>query len=518
MPAVVAGPRTALAVRGLSKTYAGHLALDSLFLQIRTGEIHALLGGNGSGKSTTIKILAGVVPADPGGELVLGDGDAIGVHDWTAAKAHAAGLRFVHQQPAVFPELSIAENLALGAEFPRAAGGRVDWRALNARTAELLERYEIHASPKTPLAALRAADRCRVAIVRALQDRDDADSGVLVLDEPTAALPDAEAQHLLAALRGYAAAGQTILYVSHRLDEVLSVADRVTVLRDGRKVDTVDAEGLSEADLIEMIVGRPLDRAFPVAPAETTDDAALTIRGLRGGPLHGVDLTLRKGEVLGIAGLLGSGRSELLRMLFGAYGVDGGSVTLDGHDYAPSSPQAAMKAGVAYVPEDRQADAMLYGESVRHNLTAGQEASYFRKFLYRHRLERDDSQRSISDFLIRVVSDTQPIETLSGGNQQKVVMARWLRRRPKVLLLDEPTQGVDVGARAEIYQLIRRATEQGTSVILVVSEPEELAHASDRVAVLAGGRITAVVERPIDAHKLTELMNAAQPAVGEASP
>ncbi|MDQ1700226.1 MAG: ribose transport system ATP-binding protein [Frankiaceae bacterium] len=507
MPAVLAGPRTALAVRGLSKTYAGHLALDSLFLQIRTGEIHALLGGNGSGKSTTIKILAGVVPADPGGEIVVGSADPVGAHDWTPARAHAAGLRFVHQQPAVFPELSIAENLALGAEYPRGLGGRIDWHALNARTTELLERYEIHASPKTPLAALRAADRCRVAIVRALQDREDADSGVLVLDEPTAALPAAEVEHLLEALRGYAAAGQTILYVSHRLDEVLSVADRVTVLRDGRKVDTVDAEGLREADLIEMIVGRPLDRAFPAAPTDTTQDAAMTVRDLRGGPLHGVDLTVRKGEVLGIAGLLGSGRSELLRMLFGAYAVESGSMTLDGADYAPASPQAAIKAGVAYVPEDRQADALLCGESVRHNLTAGQGSSYFRRFLYQHRLERSDAQRSIGDFLIRVVSDTQPVETLSGGNQQKVVMARWLRRRPKVLLLDEPTQGVDVGARAEIYQLIRRATEQGTSVVLVVSEPEELAHASDRVAVLRGGRIVTVVERPIDAHKLTELMN-----------
>jgi len=506
----MAGPRTALAVRGLSKTYAGNLALDSLFLQIRSGEVHALLGGNGSGKSTTIKILAGVVPADPGGELVLGDSEPVGAHDWTPAKAHAAGLRFVHQQPAVFPELSIAENLALGADFPRGAGGRIDWRALNARSAELLERYEIHASPKAPLASLRAADRCRVAIVRALQDRDDAESGVLILDEPTAALPAAEVDHLLEALRGYAAAGQTILYVSHRLDEVLSVADRVTVLRDGRKVDTVEAEGLREADLIEMIVGRPLDRVFPSAPLETTEDVALTIRGLRAGPLHGVDLTLRKGEVLGIAGLLGSGRSELLRSLFGAYAVDAGAMKLDGKDYTPTSPQAAMKAGIAYVPEDRQAEALLSGESVRANLMAGQESSYFRKFLYRHRLERSDAQRSISDFLIRVVSDAQPVETLSGGNQQKVVMARWLRRRPKVLLLDEPTQGVDVGARAEIYQLIRQATEQGTSVILVVSEPEELAHASDRVAVLRGGRITTVVERPIDAHKLTELMNSSE--------
>src|SRR5947209_15369590 len=350
--AVLAGPRTALAVRGLSKTYAGTLALDSLFMQIRPGEVHALLGGNGSGKSTTIKILAGVVDADPGGEISIGE-DSVGVSEWTSARAHAAGLRFVHQQPAVFPEMTVAENLAMGSEFPRAAGGRVDWKALNERTATLLAKWNIPATPKTPLFALRAADRARVAIVRAMQDMDDATRGILVLDEPTAALPAAEVESLLEALRGYAAAGLSILYVSHRLDEVLSVADRVTVLRDGRKVDTVDAKGLSEADLIEMIVGKPLDRVFPPPTTDVNEDAELVIRGLRGGPLRGVDLTLRKGEVLGIAGLLGSGRSELLRMLFGAYPVEGGEVLLDGAPYAPTSPGAAMKAGVAYVPEDR---------------------------------------------------------------------------------------------------------------------------------------------------------------------
>src|SRR5947209_1811858 len=291
--AVLAGPRTALAVRGLSKTYAGTLALDSLFMQIRPGEIHALLGGNGSGKSTTIKILAGVVAADPGGEISVGEVTS-GVGEWTAARAHAAGLRFVHQQPAVFPEMSVAENFALGSEFPRAAGGRVDWKTLNSQTAALLEKWRIPASPKTPLMALRAADRARVAIVRAMQDLDDASHGVLVLDEPTAALPAVEVDELLHALRGYAAAGLSILYVSHRLDEVLSVADRVTVLRDGKKVDTVDAEGLSESDLIELIVGRPLDRVFPAASVEKSDDAELVVRGLLGGQCAGIPLTLPK--------------------------------------------------------------------------------------------------------------------------------------------------------------------------------------------------------------------------------
>ena len=504
--ALEAEQRTALSVRALSKTYGGNLALNRLDLDIRPGEIHALLGGNGSGKSTTIKILAGVETPDGGGTLDLGRGP-VAAESWNPSKAHAAGLRFVHQQPAVFLDLSIAENLALGSGFP-SRGGRIDWASLQRRTGALLERYHVHALPTTPLGALRAADRSRVAIIRALQDLDGSASGVLVLDEPTAALPAAEVASLLDALRGYAAAGLTIIYVSHRLDEVLSVADRVTVLRDGSKVDTVEVDGLTETALVELIVGRPIDRAFPPVRAESSVESALVLSGVTGGPLAGVDLTLRKGEVLGIAGLLGSGRSELLRMVFGAYPMSSGQLHLDGEEVRFTNPEQAIRAGVAYVPEERQADALLPGESVRHNMSAGMTARYFRRLLFRHGEERADTTRSISEFLVRVARDTQPIETLSGGNQQKVVLARWLRRRPKVLLLDEPTQGVDVGARAEIYELIRRATAAGTSILLVASETEELAHACDRVAILRGGVITAVVDQPLDAHHLTQLMNA----------
>jgi ribose transport system ATP-binding protein len=501
----------ALRVRSLSKAYSGVLALDALDLDIRAGEVHALLGGNGSGKSTAIKILAGVVDAEPGGQIEAG-GTAARSDQWSPSAAHAAGLRFVHQQPAVFPELTIAENLALGAGFPTGPGQRIRWSVLHRRTAELLEQYHIAATPKTPLGALRAVDRSRVAIIRALQDRDETGNGVLVLDEPTAALPGPEVEQLLDALRAYAGAGQTILYVSHRLDEALSVADRVTVLRDGRKVATVSTAGLSEGQLIELIVGRPIERLFPEVSQDAHDDGALSLRGVHGGPLHGVDLSVRKGEVLGIAGLLGSGRSELLRMIFGAYPMLAGRLTIDGQPYRPASPSAAMAAGVAYVPEERQADALFHAESVRHNLSAGQDSDYFRRLLFRHGQERRDATRSISEFLVRAVSDRQPVQTLSGGNQQKVVLARWLRQRPRLLLLDEPTQGVDVSARSEIYQLVRRATAAGTSVILVASDMEELAHACDRVAVLKGGRIVAVIDQPLDAHQLTDLVNTSEAA------
>ena len=297
----------------------------------------------------------------------------------------------MHQQPAVFPALTIAENLALGAGFPTGPGGRIRWSVLHKRTAELLAEYHIPASPRTPLGALRAVDRSRVAIIRALQDRDEAGHGVLVLDEPTAALPGPEVEQLLDALRAYAAAGQTIMYVSHRLDEALSVADRVTVLRDGRKVATVSTAGLTESALIELIVGRPIDRLFPEVSQDAHDEGALSLRGVHGGPLHGVDLSVRKGEVLGIAGLLGSGRSELLRMIFGAYPMLAGSLAIDGQPYRPASPSAAMDAGIAYVPEDRQADALFHAASVRHNLSAGQDGRYFRQLLFRHGAERRDS-------------------------------------------------------------------------------------------------------------------------------
>ena len=502
---------SALRVTGLSKAYAGTLALDGVDLDIRPGEVHALLGGNGSGKSTLIKCLAGVVTPEPGGELELGD-QRVAAETWTPEKAYAAGLRFVHQQPAVFAELSIAENIAFGSTFPRNRVGKIAWKQLNDRTAALLAEYHVTAGPTTPLGALRAADRTRVAIIRAVQDREEADSGVLVLDEPTAALPASEVEQLLDSVRRYAAAGQTILYVSHRLDEVLSVADRVTVLRDGKKVATVEAKGLSEAALIELIVGRPLDRLFQ-DPVDGIDvDVVLAARGLSGGPLKDVSFDLHRGEVLGIAGLLGSGRSELLRMLFGAHPVTGGTITLGGREVAFGTPAAAMQAGMAYVPEERQADAIFAGESVRHNMTAGAAGDYYSGLRYSHERERRDSSAAIRRFLIRVGTDRQPVETLSGGNAQKVVLARWLRREPVVLLLDEPTQGVDISARSEIYALVRAATEAGTSVLFVASDPEELAHACDRVLVLRDGRIATEVRPPLEAHRLTELVNLSETA------
>jgi ribose transport system ATP-binding protein len=420
--------------------------------------------------------------------------------------ARSAGLHFVHQDPAVFGALTVAENLAIGRGFERAAGGRIDWPATRRRTVQVLERFSLQVSPDAPVAGLRPADRTMLAIARALQDQEGAHDGVLVLDEPTASLPASEVDVLLAALRKYAAAGQTILYVSHRLSEVLDLADRVTVLRDGAQVATREVTDLTEEQLIELIVGRGLDRVFPERHGEVGEEVVLSVRGLAAGPLRGVDLEVHRGEVLGIAGLLGSGRSELLRALFGDLPLTAGEIRLGGEPYRPSRPARAMKAGLAMVPEDRGSEGLFAGLSVRENLSASVVPRYWSRARLDHRRERVDARGLVDAYDVRPGSDLPVAGTLSGGNQQKLVLARWLRRDPLVLLLDEPTQGVDVRARADIYEHVRRAVAAGTAVLLVTSDFEELAHVADRAVVLREGRVAAeVAGTDLNAHRLTEL-------------
>ena len=500
-----------LRLDGLSKTFAGTTVLTNAALSVRRGEVHALLGGNGSGKSTLIKLLAGVYRADPGGTIEV-QGVAAAADAWSPSIARTAGLHFVHQDPAVFGALTVTENLAIGHGF-RTRFGRIDWKASRRRATEVLARFALTMDPDTPVAALRPADRTMVAIARALQDQEGEHTGVLVLDEPTASLPASEVDVLLDALRRYAAGGQTIVYVSHRLPEVLRLADRVTVLRDGLVVATREVAGLAESALVELIVGRPLDRMFPETVPVATRDAVLTVRGRIGGPLRGVDFDLRRGEVLGIAGLLGSGRTELLRMLFGDLPRTAGHLQLRGEPYAPRRPAQAMSAGVALVPEDRASEALFPGLTVRENLSAAVVSRYWSRARLDHGRERTEASELVTRFGVRPQSDLPPAGTLSGGNQQKLVLARWLRRDPVVLLLDEPTQGVDVNARADIYVQVRAAVARGASVLLVTSDFEELAHVADRALILRDGRIAAEVSGPeLDAHRLTELAYLAQEA------
>lgn len=490
---------------GLSKTFGATTALSNVDLEVRRGEVHALLGGNGSGKSTLIKLLAGVYHADPGGTIEVQHVSAR-AEEWSPALAQSAGLHFVHQDPAVFDTLTVAENLAIGRGFERAPGGRINWQATRRRTAKILERFSLSVSPDTAVAALRPADRTMLAIARALQDQEEAHDGVLVLDEPTASLPDWEVNILLAALRKYAAAGQTIVYVTHRLSEVLELADRVSVLRDGQHVVTRDVGDMNEEQLVELIVGGRIERVYPERQDKVGDDVVLSVRGLVSGPLRGVDLDLHRGEVLGVAGLLGSGRSTLLRALFGDLPVTSGEVRFNGKPHSPSGPSMAIRSGFALVPEDRERDGLFASCSVRENLSAAVVSRYWSRARLHHRRERSDARQLVGMYGVRPASDLPLVSTLSGGNQQKVVLARWLRRKPTVLLLDEPTQGVDVRARADIYQHVRRAVSEGSAVLLVSSDFEELAHVVDRAIVLRDGRVVAEVRgADLTPQRLTEL-------------
>jgi len=500
-------------IKGLTKTFPGTRALSAVDLSIEAGEIHALLGGNGSGKSTLIKVMTGVYQGDEGGGSIRVGGVEYQADRSTPELSRAAGVHVVHQDLGVFPEMTVAENLALGHGYEISSARRISWRRQRQRAKTLLERFEIDARPGTPLSRLSQATRTMVAIARALQDEEDSGSGgLLVLDEPTAALPGHEVDQLLATLRRYAAKGQSIMYVSHRLEEVLDLCDRATILRDGVKVGTYEVSGLDEDALIALIVGRQVERVFPPMPPVTDPTEVLRVSDLYAGPLRGVDLRVLHGEVVGIGGLLGSGRSELLRAVFGDLPIRSGEIRLDGEPSLVSSPSEAMAKGIAYVPENRGADAAFTDLSVSTNITMGSISNYWQRGRINYRKIREDARLYMGEFLVKAESDEALLSTLSGGNQQKVILARWLRRKPALLLLDEPTHGVDVGARAEIYALVRRAVAAGAAALVVASDFEELAHVSDRVVILRDGAVAGEV-RKADLSAET-LMQAANKRVG----
>ncbi|WP_161987471.1 sugar ABC transporter ATP-binding protein [Prescottella subtropica] len=488
MTTTIASP-VALSARNISKTYGNNQVLHDVSVDITRGHIHALVGGNGCGKSTFIKILAGAVPADPGGEVVIGD-ETVVTADLTAQGARERGLRFVHQDPGLFDSMTVAENLIVGDRFPRTRLGGIDWKAVNSHAQEVLDRFHIDVSPHQRIAGLRPAERTMVAIARALQDQADADDGILILDEPTAALAITEVDALVTALRRFASRGQTIVIVSHRLAEVIEIADDITVLRDGRHITTIDNHGLTPAALAELIVGRATPSSGRTGSTYgPSASPILQVRGLTGGPIHDIDLTLHEGEVVGIAGLVGSGRTSLLRMLSGSLKPAAGTIALRGESITASSPRAAIRAGFAYLPEDRPGEGIFPELSIRENLSVIDVSRYWHGVALSKKDERRDADQSIAQFGVVAQSQNQAVSTLSGGNQQKVVVARVMRTRPDVLLLDEPSQGVDVGARADIHQHIREYVDAGATALIVSSDLEELAQWCDRVVVLAKGQL-----------------------------
>lgn len=493
----------ALRIENLSKTFPGQQALDSVNFDLQAGEVHALVGQNGSGKSTLVKVLAGFHAPDPGVRVYVKD-EPLELSSPEATLE--AGIRFVHQDLALVPTLNTLDNLALGRGYQRGAAGTISWRKEAKAARELLGELGYTFNLRVPVSRLAAAERTGIAIARALQGWEGG-AHVLFLDEPTATLPAGDAQRLFEVITMVKQRGVAVGYVSHHFSEVFALCDRVTVLRDGRKIATRDVSELDENQLIELTVGRAIQRMDRRETAVAArDDVVLEARGLSGRVLQGIDFSIHAGEIVGFAGVTGSGREEVAELLFGAV-PRAGEVIVDGKPVRGDKPTRAMDHGMSLVPANRLAQGILADMTLRENMTIGSLARHIGVA----GLNRRDERKDVSTWLGRLeVQPPRPearIARLSGGNQQKVVIARALRRNPRILLLDEPTQGVDVGAKASIHKIIDEFAQSGACVVVSSTESEELIRLCNRIVVLAEGRIRKVVDTStIDADELTEMV------------
>jgi rhamnose transport system ATP-binding protein len=474
-----------LQLRQLAKSFGGARALRGVDFDLQAGEVHALLGENGAGKSTLIKIVTGAHQPDSG-TITVGGTRAT---DLTPARARALGIACIYQQPALFPDLTVAENIALRLE----GGGalrRLDWAGRTQRAHELLQRVGARISPTAEVRQLSMPEQQLVEIACAL----GAGARIVIMDEPTASLTQTEQHLLFAVVKELRKSGVGVIYISHRLEEIFALADRVTVLRDGESVGTHPVTAMDEAGLIRLMVGREVKQLYP--PSEAAPGATvLSLRsvGCKASGVRDVTLDLRAGEILGLAGLVGAGRTELARVLFGLTPADAGEITLHGQRVTLRSPQDAVAHGIAYVPEDRRRHGVVLEMPIEENMTMAVHRRLFRGAWLRFGAERSLALDFIRDLAVKCSGPTAPGGSLSGGNQQKVSLARWLATKPKVLILDEPTQGVDVGAKSEIHKIIRRLAKEGLAVLLISSDLPEVLGMSDRIGVMRGGTLAAML-------------------------
>ncbi|RAS38983.1 sugar ABC transporter ATP-binding protein [Paraburkholderia bryophila] len=473
-----------ISVRKLSKSFPGVRALHEVQLELMTGEVHALMGENGAGKSTLMKILAGVYTRDSGDILV--DGEPV---DFQSPRdAQAVGVGIIHQELQLMNHLSVAQNIFIGREPRGRLGVFLDEDKLNAQARDILGRMHVNIDPRALVGSLTVAKQQMVEIAKALSF----DSRVLIMDEPTSALNDAEIAELFRIIRELKSRGVGIVYISHKMDELKQIADRVTVLRDGEYVATVAAADASVETIIGMMVGRTLTDVEPPGNAAHKGEIALEVKHLNAGPLvRDVSFTLHNGEILGFAGLMGAGRTEVARAVFGADPIESGEIIVRGKRATIRQPSDAVAHGIGYLSEDRKRYGLATGMDVESNIVM----SNLRQFLSLHFfLRRARIRRTAGHFIkllaIRTPSATQPVRLLSGGNQQKVVIAKWLERDCDVLFFDEPTRGIDVGAKSEIYKLLRALAAQGKAIVMISSELPEILHMSNRIVVMCEGRIT----------------------------
>lgn len=475
-----------LEAREVTKRFPGVLALDRVSFRLRAGEVHALVGENGAGKSTLIKVLTGVYQPDEGRILFGGEEVTFA----SPRDSQAAGISTIYQEINLIPMRSVAQNVFLGRE-PRTRFGLLDTRRMNREAAEILARYGIDVDVTRPLHSLGLGTQQMVAIARAVS----LDARVVIMDEPTSSLEAREVETLFRVIRQLRDEGVGVVYVSHHLDELYEICERVTVLRDGKLVHTGDLAELSKLQLIATMLGRELAEVERHATGfgehhDVEREPVLQAQGLtRRHVLDGVSLDVRPGEVVGLAGLLGSGRSETAKAVFGAQPLDSGEIRVGGKAVKPGSPASAIKAGIAFLPEDRKSEGIIPGLSVRENIITAAMPRLSRAGLVSEKAQNEIVERFMTRLGIKASSPDQPVGELSGGNQQKVLLARWLCMNPKVLILDEPTRGIDVGAKAEVQHLIDELAEQGLGVVMISSELEEIVEGSDRVVVLRNGTV-----------------------------
>jgi len=476
-----------LEVRGVSKTFPGVRALADVDFDLLPGEVHALVGENGAGKSTLIKILAGALRPDTGGQILL-RGAPVSLASPRAAMQ--LGISAVHQEFTYCPDLDVAENLFMGHSLPETRLRLVNWTETHRRARELISRLGTTLDVTVPMRQLSASNRKVVEIARGLTHHAD----VLILDEPTAALPENEIESFFGVIRLLRSMNVAVIYISHHLDEVFQIADRITVLRDGHKVATLATNQTSREELISLMVGRSLSALFP-RRTEVLGEPALRVTNLtRHGAFRDITFTLRRGEILGLAGLVGAGRSEIGQALAGIYPADGGDIFRDGMPLRVRNVQDAMGAGIVYVPEERQRQGLVLNMSVVDNITLPSVRQIGRFFLSRREQMRR-AQEYRDRLRIICASLRQPVQRLSGGNQQKCVLSKWIMTQPKVLIVDEPTRGIDVGAKAAIHALIGELADGGMGVLMISSELPELIGMCDRILVLCEGRISREIPR-----------------------
>ncbi len=501
-----------LFLRDVTKTFGAVRALRGVSFELRAGEVHALLGENGAGKSTLIKIITGAHPPDDGVMEIEGQP----VSHLTPAAAHKLGIACIYQQPGLFPDLSVAENIALRLE-PATSLRRVRWSERRARAAGLLARIGARISPDTIARHLSMPEQQLVEIACAL----GAGARLVIMDEPTSSLTQEEQDRLLRIVGELRTQGAGVIYISHRLEEIFRIADRVTVLRDGRTVGTgairtrgaiVDssspgeppsARALDEKDLIHLMIGREVSQIYPTSEGEP-GAVVLAVRGVgcAASGIRDVSLELRAGEILGLAGLVGAGRTEFARILFGLTPADAGEIFLEGQRIRISSPHEAIAQGISYVPEDRRRHGIVLEMAVAENISMANHSRLFPGRWLRFDAEQQLAETSMRELGVKASGPDAPGHSLSGGNQQKVALARWLATKPRILILDEPTQGVDVAAKAEIHRIIRGLAREGMAVLMISSDLPEILGMSDRIAVMRGGTFTAIFPGKVSAHKV----------------